>query len=173
MRAIAVEFAPRGVALRRLSWAAAALLWLLAGVLGWQAFQTHRALRHAENERDALRARLAALQASQAQTVPIKREPLYLRDAQQIAQMAQFDSAGVLRAIEAVRVPGIRVTALEISAADATARLELEVAVPDALLRYVSELNAGEPLQRWSIVRSQSVGSGAQATASLLGQWKR
>jgi hypothetical protein len=72
-----------------------------------------------------------------------------------------------------VRVPGVRVTALELSAAEASARLELEVTVPDALLRYVTELNAGEPVQRWTIVRSQAAAQGAAATATLLGQWRR
>lgn len=173
MRALAVDFAPPGATLRRLAWGLAVAFWLLAGVLGWQALQIHQALRSAERERDELRAQWIASRASQSQAPQVKREPPYLRDAQQLALMAQFDSAGVMRAIEAVRVSGVRVTALELSAAEGTARLELEVSVPDALLRYLAELNAGEPVQRWTIVRSQSGGAGGAATASLLGQWKR
>jgi hypothetical protein len=148
-------------------------LWLVAATLSWQAFQTQQVLRQAEAERDALRAQLTALRASEVQPAPIKPEPPYLRDALQLAQMAQFDSAAVFRAIEAVRVPGVRVTALEVSAADATARVDLEVTVPEALLRYVSELNAGEPTPRWTIVRSQGAAPGAVPTASLLAQWRR
>lgn len=72
--------------------------------------------------RSAERAELSALQASTARLVQPKPAPPYWRDAQQLVQMAQFDSAGVLRAIETVRVPGVRVTALELSAVDATAR---------------------------------------------------
>jgi len=173
MRALAIDFAPRGAMLSRLGWGVAVGLWLLAGVLGWQAFQVQQTLRSAEQERDELRAQWAALRASQSQPPSVKREPPYLRDAQQVAQMAQFDSAGVLRAIEAVRVSGVRVTALELSAADGTARVDLEVSIPDALLRYLAELNAGEPVQRWTILRSQSAGQGSLMTASLLGQWKR
>jgi hypothetical protein len=173
MRSLQVEFAPRGVALRRLGWAAAALLWSVAGVMAWQAFHARQAVREVERERDQLRAELSALQASAARLAQPKPAPPYLRDAQQLVQMAQFDSAGVLRAIETVRVPGVRVTALELSAVDATARLELEVSVPDALLRYVGELNAGEPTPRWVIVRSQAAGPGGMMSASLEARWAR
>jgi hypothetical protein len=86
--------------------------------------------------------------------------------------MASFDAAAVLCALETVRVTGVRITALELVALDGNARVELELSDPEALLRYLAELNAGEPAPRWSIVRSQGAGPSGPATATLIGNFK-
>jgi len=171
MRPLAVEFAPRGAMARRLVWGAATAMWLMGGALAWKALVAHQALGLVEGEQTDLQAKMIALQASQAQAPMPRPEPPHLADAVQLARMAAFDLAGAMRALETVRVAGVRVAALELSALDASARVELEVVDPEALLRYVAELNSGEPRPRWTILRSQGAGSSGIATATILGNW--
>jgi hypothetical protein len=172
MRSLQVEFARPGVLMARLLWSAAVVMSLVAGVLAWKAFEVERDVARAKRDRDELQAKLVALRSGAVQASAPRPEPPYQRDAETVVRMANFDSAAVLRALENVRVTGARITALELAAIDGTARVELELSDPDALLRYLAELNAGEPVPPWSIVRNQGAGPSSPATATLVGNFK-
>jgi hypothetical protein len=172
MRLLPVEFVRPGTLGVRLLWLAAGVASVVAIALAWKALELRREVARAERGRAELQTRLANLRAGASQPAASRPEPAYQRDAEAIVRMAAFDSAGALRAIEAVQIPGVRVTALELAAAEGTVRVELELTDPDVLLRYVAQLNAGEPTPRWSIVRSQGAGPGGPASASVIGNFK-
>ena len=95
----------------------------------------------------------------------------YAADAARFVKLANMDLAGVLASIESARVPGIRVTAIDIRAGDASARLELEVRDTADLLRYLDDINAGMPVDgRWSLARAQTASLTAPGSATLVRQ---
>ena len=167
---------------RRLRW-----LWPVLAALGVAAFG-HQALRVIE-----LRAQLRDLadqayarsvaaappvgQAAQGAaptagqfppgSVPTAAAPPYLDDARAIAALAAFDVAGVLKALESLREPGLRVASAVIDAKERRARIDIEVSDLAQIARALETLNQGEPLPLWRLVQAQAGAAGQSARASL------
>ncbi len=172
MKPLKVDFAPRRRAPASL-WLSITLIALgVSAQQGWQAWQARERLQSAkaqvarliEQQDQAQRARRAA------ESRPVV-EPPYARDLAALSKAAAFPLAAVFASVEAARVPGVRVTALEASPAEGTVRAELEFSDLDALGRYVGELNAGEPKPRWTLQGAKTGAAGAPGTASVASTW--
>ena len=67
---------------------------------------------------------------------------------------------------------GVRVTAIDIDAAEGSVRIEVEHASVEALMRYVSDLNAGEEKPRWQLLQLRApTAAGSMGTAQLSSRW--
>lgn len=171
MKPLTVEFLPP----RRLpSWvwyAGSALLFTVAGQQGLQTWRAAQQLKATQGEIAALQAKLEqARQAQREAQERLQKEPPYAKDAAAIAKVAAFPLERVFASIESARVQGVRITALDVAPADGTARAEIEFSDYEALSRYLEALNAGEPVPRWTLVRTQSAG-GAPNTATVKASW--
>jgi hypothetical protein len=63
-------------------------------------------------------------------------------------------------------------TALDISTSEGSAKVELEFTDNDALIRYLEELNAGEPKSRWRLIQAQTNSTAAaMSTATIGSNW--
>lgn len=173
MKSFNVNFAPR----RQLP----AWLWigLTLAMLGfaaeqaWQAWSLTQQLRAAEHEAMVLSSKLEQARIDrQAAVDKANIPPPYAKDAETIARMASFPLDQVLKSIESVRIEGVRVSALDVSTVEGAVKLDLEFNSNEALMRYLEELNAGEPQPRWRLLQAQT-GSSASigGTASLTSVW--
>ena len=80
----------------------------------------------------------------------------------------------VLTALETVGVVGVRVIALDVVTGDGAVRVQVEFSDYEALMKYLNELNAGEPLERWVLVSAQG-NAGAttgRPSATLTSTWR-
>lgn len=173
MKVLRVEFAPRRSVPSWLWGSVAIGLLLLAGHQAWLAWALYQRVLIAERESAALSAELGRVLQDRRDAMALARvEAPYARDAAVIAGLASFPLAQVLSSLEAVRVPGVKVTVLDISAIERSAKAELEFADYAALNRYLDELNAGEPKIRWRLIQLQSGSTGgAGSTASIGSSW--
>src|SRR2546425_1329554 len=119
MRTLKVEFAPKRQVPTSL-WAALGIaLGLLAVQQAWQAWTLQGQLRAAESEVATLSTQIDRAEQARRDAADQQRtEPLYARDAAAVAKLAGFPLARVLASLEQTRVPGVRLTALEIAAAE-------------------------------------------------------
>ncbi len=82
---------------------------------------------------------------------------------------------GVLTALEAVQVAGVRVQNVDYSGNDATARVEVVFTAQSQVLDYVTELNAGLPTTglawRWTVLRIEQNKGDANGRALVVGRW--
>jgi len=113
--------------------------------------------------------------ASQARRDGVARSnvvPVYASDAAAVAKVAGFPVDRVLLSLESAQVQGVKVTGLEISASEGSARVELEFADHTALLAYLEAINAGEPKPRWVLLQAQ-VGAvaGVGSTGVIVSNW--
>jgi hypothetical protein len=170
VRQLPVEFAPQRQT-GKWVWACIALAALaVAGIQADKAIDL-RALFQAEASRaNELAAQLAA--ARQA-VLPIKiaAPPPYAADARALANLASFDWGRVLTAVESVQMAGVRVLAIEISASEQQAKVELELSDAGALPKYLEAINAGEPKARWTLVQTQLGASGSTTSATIQSRW--
>ena len=173
MRALNVEFVARRPVSPSLLGALTLALLLFAGHQGWQAWRLHEQVVAVESEISKLTLQLdRTLQAKRdiASHVPV--EPAYARDALAVAKVAAFPVDRVLVSIEGARVQGVRLTALDISAAENTASADLEFTDHDALMRYLEDINAGEERPRWRLVQAQTASAGTGvSTATIRSTW--
>lgn len=137
------------------------LLWL--GVVGLTlaaAYRLPTGVRSVERAQD-LEGRLVLARGRAAMGVQPTLEPVaaaapaYGADAARLAQLASFPTGEVLDQIEAVRIPGVRLTRLEISAHNAQVSLELEAPDLRAVLQYVGKLHDNDSRFSWRLVRSE------------------
>jgi len=151
---------------------ACSVLVAIAAVEAWRAIRLTDEIKIAETQSMQVQAeRESSGRRNAAAAGPATTDLPYAQDAAAIARMAAFDAAGVLAAVESARVPGIRVTSLEINPADASARLELEVREAADLLKYLDDINAGTPAsESWKLVRAQSASPTNPGTATLVRQ---
>jgi hypothetical protein len=154
MRALNVNFAPKRP---WPAWAwvgASALLMAVAARQGSAAW-------HLRQQTQAIDAKVARLQAAQARAArahadaeALARQPApYAQDAAAEADTAAYPTEGVLAALESVQIGGIKVSAIEISPAEHTTRLQIEFTDQTALLHYLEALNDGSTLGRWSLIK--------------------
>lgn len=168
MRPLRVEFAPKPTASSRLWGGIGVAALVVAAFQAWhlKGLQTqHRALAEEANQLSSqLQARSGAPAVPGSQSLAI---PAYAEDARAVARMATVDIDSVLSAIEAVRIPGVRVLSVELSAQERVVRVELELNEPSMSLRYLEAINVGEPHPRWQLVRSETP-TGASLTSATI-----
>lgn len=143
--------------------------------LGWRASAETQRL----HEQSTARAALVSAQAQQAVAAQAAAaryvQAPYAADAWAALNQQQFPLNAVLTAIESVAVIGVRVISVDIVPGDAAVRLQVEFSDYETLMKYMQELNAGEPEERWVLVNAQINNGGAlgRPTANLLSAWKR
>ena len=170
MRALQVEFAAKRPVSPWLWGGLAAALCLLATQQGREGWALRQQTTAAENEASVLAVQLdRGLQAQRDAASQVRPEPAYLRDALAVAKVARFPVGRVLASLEATRVQGVKLTALDIFAAGGTARAELEFASHDALMRYLDDINAGEERPRWRLLQAQTATAGAGGSTATIG----
>jgi hypothetical protein len=173
MRALKVEFVARKPT-RGWIWTGLSLaLCVFAADQGWRA-------RVLQQQVQALRAEAEVLaqkndRARQASSVAAARsavEPAYAKDAAAVAKIAGFPLDRVLASLESAQVIGVKVSGLEVSAGEATARAELEFSDHPSLLNYLEAINAGEPKPRWVLQRAQIAhATSGSNTATIISNW--
>ena len=84
-----------------------------------------------------------------------------------IVRTMRFDWNGVFASIHAARVPGVRLSSVDISAKDGAVRVEVEAPRTDDILLYLSAINEGEPEPRWQLMRMQTGSGASPATATI------
>ena len=172
MKALKVEFAPRPRVPLWLWFTGCALLLAIATEQGWRGWQAQQRLHSARGQRVQLSAELErAAQARRDAATQAAVEPPYARDLAAVSKVAAFPIDRVFASVESARVPGVRVTSLEVATAETSARVELEYGDLEALMRYLSELNAGEPRARWSLQSAKAGAAGAPGNASVVSSW--
>ena len=169
MRPLNVEFAeytPHWV------WLGLALVALALGMTAVQVEQFWRLHRQSQ----ALQAREAAAksmldarrQASAARLAKPVETP-YLADAQQATVRASFDVGQVLGVLEAARVPGLRLLALEVSTNNRSVQVDVELHDVATLSAYIESLSTGGPVRRWVLVKVAGGSGGTAAQATIIG----
>jgi hypothetical protein len=173
MKALKVEFAPPRRVPSWVLYLASALLLAVAAQQGREAWRLHQQAKSVEAEIAVLRLKIE--QAQQAQREALERsraEPPYAKDLAEIARVAAFPIERVFASIESARVVGVRLTALDVSPPEGTARAELEFSDHDALLSYLDAINAGEEKRRWTLVQAQLGSGGSANTATISSKWE-
>jgi len=175
MRRIDVQFVRRPPP-GRLAWSLPAVLLLAAlGTAGWawrlnaQA-EALRAQAREQAQREEALARDAALRAVR----PVAAPPPYAADAQAALKLQRMPLNAALASLEAVGAVGVLPVSVDISAADATVRVQVEFSNYEALLKYLEDLNAGEPVERWRLSTAQGSGgqaTGGRPTALIISRW--
>jgi hypothetical protein len=173
MRAPDINFVPP----RRLGrgwWMLLAAAMLVAGAdQANRAWKTHRSIeaahaRVAQGLAQATRER----DRGQAQAARQRAGTAYAKDALDASHEAAFALDAVLASVESVQIVGVRLVSIDIAARDGLVKAEVEATDSQALLRYVQAINAGEPVERWVLVRMQGGRTGPFAvTGSLESQW--
>ena len=172
MKALDVEFVkPRRVWRAFLSVLAAALF-AAAAQQSWQGWSHLKQSRLAKQEVASLQVALNRQRAPQADSATASREVEtvpYAQDAIALTKLAAFDVAGVLATLESTKLPGIKVTSLEIVTAEQTARVELEVADPTVLLQYLQKVNAGhDSATSWKLTHVQATNGNTVGSATVV-----
>jgi len=173
VKVLDVDFAPKRP-LPAWMWVGLTLIFAaIAAQQGWQAWKLRQRALTATDEAAALSAQIErAQQARREAQTRARVQPPYAKDAAAIAQMATFPLDRVLRVLESVRVQGVKLKALDISAAEGSVRVELEYTANDALMSYMDEINAGEAKPRWQMLQAQAgSGPGAASMATIASQW--
>lgn len=176
MRTLSVELKPASRP-SRWAWGLLCLVLLLAGAAIAASLYRHQDL---ERIREQLReiARLQNEPVVPAVVAP-RRAP-YDASAREMLAEATSQWPAMLTALETVAVPGVTPTSVEIVASEGQVRIDVEFSDYAALLRYLDDLNAGEPVPRWALVQAQGLsraqatqGAPAPAIAQIRGEWKR
>ncbi len=173
MRPLNVEFAKR---MPRWLWPGVALALVglaVSAVQAGQSWQLHRrSLALQAREAAAMSMLEARRQASAAQlTKPV--EALYAADAMRAAVRASFDVGQVLAVLEAARVPGVRLLALEVSTDSRSVQVDVELQDVTTLSAYIDALSTGGPVRRWVLVKVAGGSGGTAAQATIVGSGAR
>lgn len=161
MKAVDIDFLPRRPPRRWPWWLASVVLF---GIAGYQVVK----LAELRREIAALERQAAERAAEEARRPPPPPPPPWAREAAEIARWASLDISGVFAAIESARVPGVRLTSLDIDAPSSTARIELEIHDMGDVVAYVEAINAGMPENnRWRLVTAKAGSAGGPGAATL------
>jgi hypothetical protein len=145
-------------------------LWLMLGLLGAVAGVALVGALLQRNEVGRLERELAALSMPRAPVALAQpKAPPYQASAEEMLREASSQWPAALTALETIRVSGIRVIAVDIAPAETQMQVEVQFEEYGALLKYVENLNAGEPSRRWTLLKAQSGGKNEKApsTASI------
>jgi hypothetical protein len=170
VKAVSADFRPA----RQPSW----VLWMVAAAcvagalaLMFSAWQNKRELGRLQNELSSKEGERQA-QTMPAQVQPIAPKP-YDRSAREMLAERMAPWPDALNALEAAAQIGITPRTVEFNAAEATVRVELVVADPTRLLKYIESLNAGVDKSsnelRWSLQQTQLEPSTNSTTAVIVG----
>jgi hypothetical protein len=164
VKTLNVDFAPRRPVPAWLWGTVMAACLALAAQQGWTGWTLRRQALSAETQAAQLAAKLdAALQSWARALGTDKPEAAYSRDADAIVRLAAFPIADILASIESAQVQGVKVTALEVSAAERTARAELEYDDQEALMRYMDRINADQAKRKWLLAQARAGIAGPRA----------
>lgn len=175
MKRIEVDFVRRRPP-RPAQWGLAVLLLVAALALvawGWVLRGDAAGMRaqiQALNERaDAL-----VQQASRRAEPPVQPPPSYAADAHAALRLQRMPLDAALASLEAVGTVGVLPVSVDVNAADAMVRVQVEFSTYEALLKYLDDLNAGEPSERWSLATAQGTAGGAtgRPTALIVSRWR-
>lgn len=100
----------------------------------------------------------------------LKVQPPYMQDATRLARIASFDVGRVLRDLESVHVPGVRLQSIDVNAVDRTARIELETPDSGLSLRYLDALNA-QDAGRWQLMQLRAAALPRVARVVIEARW--
>ncbi|NKI97720.1 hypothetical protein [Rhizobacter sp. SG703] len=175
MKRIEVDFVRRrppgpahwGLAVLLLVVALALVAW--GGVLRVDAADLRSQIR-ASNERADARVQ----QASRRAEPPAQPPPAYAADANAALRLQRMPLDAALASLEAVGTVGVLPVSVDINAADAMVRVQVEFSTYEALLKYLEDLNAGEPSERWSLATAQGTAQGASGRpiALIVSRWR-
>ena len=170
MRPLAVNFVRRRSIWPWLGYALSIALLAVAAFQSWSALASMKQVRLTEEEVLRISAAVDAKRKPPAGTPTQKAAEMpYAQDAAALAKLAGFDTGRVLAALESAQIVGVKVTALDILPAERVARVELEVADPTALLKFLEQINAGlEPARGWQLTRAQSPTPATTGTATVV-----
>jgi hypothetical protein len=175
MRRIEADFIRRKPPGR--AWWGATMLVLLAAVAlaawGWTVREDAAGVRAQMREWNA-RVDALAHQASRRAERPNEPPPAYAADAQAALKLQRVPVDAALASLESVGTVGVLPVSVDISAADATVRVQVEFSSYEALLKYLEDLNAGEPNERWILATAQGTAQGASGrpTALIVSRWR-
>lgn len=134
--------------------------WWLAGIsvasgatLGIVALDASRKVDALKAQHEALVRRLAT---PQAPPLVVERKMPYDASAREMLALAHSEWPAMLTALESVEVAGVTLVALDVAPADRRVQVEVEFIDYAALLSFLEQLNAGEPVRRWALVQAQS-----------------
>ncbi len=152
MKPVQVDFRSRRGPARGL-WVLTAVWWALAAALGVGAANTHQQVKQ-------LRVQSAAMRNAQAMTTtPAEVEPRavpYEASAQEMLHELSSKWPRMLIALEGTKAAGVSIMAVEVAPLEGKLRLEVQFTSYDALMKYLDELNEGEPVPRWALQQAQS-----------------
>lgn len=171
MRQLAVEFKQRYKLSASVLWAVSALILVASICAGGVTWQTYQELRQQESRLQAERIRKAEADAGARSAGELKVQPPYMQDAVRLARIASFDVGRVLRDLESVHVPGVRLQSIDINAVERTARIELDTPGSGLSLRYVDALNA-QDAGRWQLIQLSAAGSPPRARVVIEARWQ-
>lgn len=153
MTPLEVEFVKKPPRLNAWLWAALVGGVCVLAVLAWRIVEVRATI--AAQARQAYAAEAARAVARMAAASP----PAARMDTDEARQMfdrAAFDTAGTLKALEGLRIPGVHVTSLVVDTHQKQVRVDIEIPSPDALTQVLDALNAGEPNLPWRLVQMQA-----------------
>lgn len=165
MKPVHVDFCSRTGPGRRL-WILTGALWVTTAVVGAGAIYQRQQVK-------PLRAELNSV--GLMTTAPIEVKPLsaaYEASAQEMLREVASTWPGMLIALEGTKVAGVSIVAVEVAPLERLLRLEVQFTNYDALLKYVGELNEGEPTPRWALLQAQTGGKlmAGLSTATISGR---
>ena len=175
MKRIEVDFVRRqppgraawGVTVLLLAAAVALLAW------GWTLRADTAGVRAQMQEWNA-RADALVHQASRRGSVTAQPPPAYAADAHAALRLQRMPVDAALASLESVATVGVLPVSVDISSADATVRVQVEFSTYEALLKYLEDLNAGEPTERWILATAQGTAQGASGRpiALIVSRWR-
>lgn len=175
MKALDIDFAPPAPPARALVALTAVAMMATVGVLGigWQQKRLGEQIREAHAAKVAQAAAAERQSAAERAKLANRAPPAYAADALAALGLQRFPLNAVLTALETVGVVGVRVTSVDIVTADAMVRVQVEFSDYEALMKYLEELNAGEPGERWMLSNAQTNSNaiGARPSATLTSRW--
>jgi hypothetical protein len=139
------------------------------GLAAWRLWKEAVAL---EGGNEQLRVEIQrAKEAQRAAAEAAARPSANAHETNRLARMAGFPLNSVFNALEVTRIPGVRVTSLDIQTDPGLVTVDLEFTDFEALHKYLDSINAGEPGERWHFVRAQAGQAPAAGMATIASRW--
>jgi hypothetical protein len=165
MKPLHVELLPPRYPPRRLWWVIAALVAAAAVVWSLDAIQRHQARQlqaQTQQRQQAEQARQRAAAAAAGVQQPL---PPYHSSARTLLAQRTHPWPTVLATMESITIEGATPVSLDITAAERSARIELNATSYAAVLAYLQALNQGDPALQWGLLQVNAVAGGGLMTA--------